>query len=97
PAPALAPAATGPKEPVTLPKDIVWETANDEPLIGSEKAVRGGTLTVGMGAYPLTFRVMGPNSNDFFAAYNKQFTLGFGLAQMHPVTDKFIPMMATHW
>ena len=43
PAPAAAPA---PSEPVTLPKDIVWETDNDEPLIGSEKAIRGGTYNV---------------------------------------------------
>jgi microcin C transport system substrate-binding protein len=93
PAPASPPAPSG---PVTLPKDIVWETDNDQPLIGSEKAIRGGTLTVSIGAYPLTFRIMGPNNNDFFAAWNKQFAM-FGLIQQHPVTDKFIPMMATHW
>ncbi len=61
--PAPAAATTG---PVTLPKDVVWETDNDEPLIGSEKAIRGGTLNVAIGAYPLTFRIMGPNNNDFF-------------------------------
>jgi microcin C transport system substrate-binding protein len=93
-APTDAPADKG---PVTLPKDIVWETANDEPLIGSEKAIRGGNLTVSIGAYPLTFRLMGPNNNDFFASWNRQFTIGFGLVMMHPVTDKFIPMLATHW
>ena len=83
--------------PVTLPKDIVWETDNDEPLIGSEKAIRGGTLNVAIDAYPLTFRLMGPNSNDSFAAWNRAFTMAFGLVGMHPVTDKFIPIMATHW
>jgi microcin C transport system substrate-binding protein len=89
--------APTPSDPVTLPKDIVWETNNDDPLIGSPKAVRGGTLNVSIGAYPLTFRVMGPNSNDFFASWNRAFTLAFGLVGMHPVTDKFIPIMATHW
>ncbi|HYK78148.1 MAG TPA: extracellular solute-binding protein [Micropepsaceae bacterium] len=92
--PAAAAAATA---PVTLPKDIVWETDNDEPLIGSEKAIRGGTLNVAIGAYPLTFRIMGPNNNDFFASWNQAFTAGFGLVGRHPVTDKFIPIMATHW
>src|SRR5262245_47907919 len=84
--PAAAPANTG---PVTLPKDIVWETDEDEPLIGSEKALRGGRFTVGMTSYPLTFRLMGPNNNDAFASWNRQFTIGFGLVMMHPVTDKF--------
>jgi microcin C transport system substrate-binding protein len=90
-------AAAAPSEPVTLPKDIVWETDNDEPLIGSEKAIRGGTLNIGTDAYPLTFRLMGPNSNDSFASWNRAFTMAFGLVSMHPVTDKFIPIMATHW
>ena len=35
---------------------------NDDPLIGSPKAIRGGTLNVAIGAYPLTFRLMGPNT-----------------------------------
>jgi microcin C transport system substrate-binding protein len=90
-------AQSEPGAPVTLPKDIVWETDNDEPLIGSEKAIRGGTLNVAIGAYPLTFRIMGPNNNDFFAAWNQAFTVAFGLVGRHPVTDKFIPVMATHW
>lgn len=95
--PAAAPAPATPAEPAVLPKDIVWETNNEEPLIGSEKAMRGGTLTVAIGAYPLTFRLMGPNNNDFFASWNRAFTMAFGLVGMHPVTDKFIPVMATHW
>jgi microcin C transport system substrate-binding protein len=86
-----------PGEPVTLPKDIVWETNNEEPLIGSEKAIRGGRLNIAISSYPLTFRLMGPNNNDFFANWNRQFTMAFTLVGMHPVTDKFIPLMATHW
>src|SRR5215467_14862127 len=74
--------------PVTLPKDIIWETDNDEPLIGSDKAIRGGTLNVAIPAYPLTFRLMGPNNNDFFASWNRQFTTAFSLVGQHPVTDK---------
>jgi microcin C transport system substrate-binding protein len=92
-----ATAAAVPSGPVTLPKDVVWETDNDEPLIGSPKAIRGGTLNVSIGAYPLTFRIMGPNNNDFFASWNRAFTSAFSLVTQHPVTDKFIPLMATHW
>jgi len=86
--------ATG---PVTLPKNIVWETDNDEPLIGSPKAIRGGTLNMSIDAYPLTLRLVGPNSNDSFSWWNRLPTLLFTLVEQHPVTDKFIPMMATHW
>jgi microcin C transport system substrate-binding protein len=93
----LAPATGALAGPPTLPPDVRWETNNDEPLIGSPQAIRGGTLRYELGAYPLTFRLMGPNSNDFFAAWNRLFTFNFTLVQRHPVTDRYIPMMATHW
>ena len=83
--------------PVTLPDGIVWETNNEDPLIGSPAAIRGGTFNYPLGAYPLTFRLVGPNSNDAFAGWNRAFTMAFGLVGRHPVTDNFIPMMATHW
>ena len=82
---------------VVLPAGIVWETNNDDPLIGSTEAIRGGTFNFYMGAYPLTFRLMGPNSNDAFAGWNRAFTMAFGLVGQHPVTDNYIPLMATHW
>ncbi len=90
----LAPAAAAPP---ALPSDVRWETNDTEPLIGSPKAIRGGTLRYALGAFPLTFRLMGPNANDFFAAWNRQFTMNFGLVQRHPVTDRWLPLMATHW
>ena len=80
-----------------LPDGIVWETNNEDPLIGSPAAIRGGTFNYPLGAYPLTFRLVGPNSNDAFAGWNRAFTMAFGLVGRHPVTDNFIPMMATHW
>ena len=85
------------ESPLTLPDGIVWETNNDYPLIGSPDAIRGGTLNYYLLAYPLTFRLMGPNSNDAFAGWNRRFTFDFGLVTRHPVTDNFIPVMATHW
>ncbi|HEY4264315.1 MAG TPA: ABC transporter substrate-binding protein [Micropepsaceae bacterium] len=89
--------APAPAGPALLPKDIVWETANDEPPIGSDKAMRGGTLNLSISSYPLTFRLYGPNNNDSFATWNRAFTIGFSLVQMHPVNDKFLPMLATQW
>ena len=86
----------GVADPVTLPDGIVWETNNDDPLIGSPDAIRGGAFNYMIGAYPLTFRLMGPNSNDAFAAWNRAFAM-LGLVGRHPVTDNFIPVLATHW
>ena len=56
----------------------MWQTNNDDPLIGSPEAIRGGAFNFFMGSYPLTFRLMGPNSNDAFAGWNRAFTLNFG-------------------
>ena len=82
---------------VVLPDDIAWETNMDDPLIGAPEAIRGGTFNNFIGSYPLTFRLMGPNSNDAFAAWNRAFTLYFPLVGRHPVTDNYIPVKATHW
>ena len=82
---------------MTLPSGIRWETNNADPPIGSAQALRGGTLNQSIDAYPLTFRLIGPNSSDAFASWNRRFTMYFGLVERHPVTDRFIPMMATHW
>ena len=87
----------GPQEVVRLPDDIVWETNMDDPPIGSAEAIRGGTISLPLGSYPLTFRLMGPNSNDAFAAWNRAFTFDFGLVKRHPVTGRYMPIMATHW
>lgn len=90
---ALAAAAA----PVTLPAGIVWETNEADPPIGSADAIRGGTLNDSIGQYPLTLRLMGPNSNDSFAAWNRLFTFDFSLVSRHPVSDRYAPLMATHW
>ena len=83
--------------PITLPEQVVWETNNDDPPIGSPDALRGGIFNFWISSYPLTFRLVGPNSNDAFASWNRLFTMDFPLVGMHPVTDRFIPLMATHW
>ena len=90
-------AEPGPQEVVRLPDDIVWETNTDDPPIGSAEAIRGGTINLPLGSYPLTFRLMGPNSNDAFASYNRAFTFDLGLVKRHPVTGRYMAIMATHW
>lgn len=94
-----APAAPAPEPipPAVLPANVAWQTNTTDPSIGSAEAIRGGTFNYFMGSYPLTFRLMGPNSNDAFASWNRLFTMDFGLVGRHPVTDNFIPVLATHW
>jgi len=105
PAQAAEPSSANVKElvdnaaPVPLPEGIVWETDNDEPFIGSPDAVRGGTINIATSQYPLTLRIVGPNSNEGFALWKRMFAMQspFGLVIMHPTTDKYIPILATHW
>ncbi|HZV91659.1 MAG TPA: ABC transporter substrate-binding protein, partial [Caldimonas sp.] len=92
PAPDDAPPA-----PIALPAGVEWETNDTDPLIGAPEALRGGSLRYPIDSYPLTFRLMGPNSNDAFAGWSRLFTFNFTLVTRHPVTDRFIPLMATHW
>lgn len=77
---------------------LTWETNLDDPPIGDpENAIRGGTFQSSITAYPLTFRLIGPNSNDAFAGWNRTYAMDFGLVNRHPTTRNFIPWMATHW
>jgi len=99
PAAAATPADEAPKAAAkaALPPNVRWETNEDDPPVGSAKALRGGTLNTSMDAYPLTFRLIGPNSNDAFAGWNRRFTMNFALVVRHPGSDRFMPWMATHW
>ena len=77
--------------------DIEWVTNMDDPPIGDPAAQKGGTFYTSMRAYPLTLRLVGPNSNDGFAAWKRAYTMGLSLVKRHPTTDNYIPVMATHW
>jgi microcin C transport system substrate-binding protein len=74
-----------------------WKTNSDEPIIGSPDAKPGGTFHTWISAYPLTFRIVGPDSNDQFAGWNRSQTTDFTLVWKHPTTDAYIPCLATHW
>ena len=76
---------------------IVWETNNTDPPIGDPAARKGGTFYDNIEAYPLTFRLVGPNSNDAFAGWNRSYSMNFSLVVRHPTTDRYIPYMATAW
>ena len=81
--------------PEQLPADLVWETNDSDPEFASTDAIRGGTFRTYMLAFPLTVRLVGPDSNGAFTGYlryNQMSPVSF-----HPITRKAIPALATHW
>jgi microcin C transport system substrate-binding protein len=79
----------------TLPAGIEWLTNNADPVFASPEAVKGGTLHEALPSFPLTFRVVGPDSNSSFrgAILGNQLSL----IGIHPNTENIIPELATHW
>lgn len=76
---------------------IKWVTNNSEPVFASPNAKIGGTYDDYISSFPLTFRLLGPNSASSFANWNRKYCIDFGLVSLHPNTLKFIPQLATHW
>lgn len=82
-------------QPTPLPEGLVWETNTEDPLFASSEARRGGTLRLWMLSFPLTLRLVGPDSNGGFAGYMRPNHLG--LVDFHPNTRSPTPSLATHW
>jgi len=91
--PIPAEIADTPRE--TLPEDIEWLTNDSDPVFASPEAKRGGIYHEALVSFPLTFRVVGPDSNNSFrsAILDNQLSL----INMHPNTLNIIPELATHW
>ena len=81
--------------PKELPPDLKWETNEISKPLGDPAAKRGGTFYESMPSFPLTFREVGPDSNGSFAHYTRGNQLS--LVHIHPNTDEFVPVLATHW
>ncbi len=90
--PGLA-APSVPRE--SLPIEIQWVTNDSDPVYGAPEAHAGGTLHIALESFPLTFRVVGPDSNTSF----RSAILGnqLSLTGIHPNTLAVIPELATHW
>jgi len=78
-----------------LPKDIEWLTNDSDPVFGSDEAKKGGTFHTSILSFPMTFRVVGPDSNSNFrsAILDNQLSL----IGIHPNTENITPELATHW
>ncbi|MCG8335537.1 MAG: extracellular solute-binding protein [Proteobacteria bacterium] len=74
-----------------LPKDIKWITNNEDPVFASPKSQKGGTYRTYMLSFPLSLRIVGPDTYAI-ASDNDMNLLG-----LQPNTGNTIPGLATHW
>ena len=81
--------------PETLPANLDWKTNLDDPVFASPEAKRGGRFRSFITTFPLTLRLVGPDSNGSFAGYLRANALA--LVDIHPDTLNPIPMLASHW
>ncbi len=91
----VVPRQSAPTPGAVLPDDIQWLTNDSDPVFASPQARKGGTFHLSILSFPMTFRVVGPDSNGSFrsAILDNQLSL-IGL---HPNTENIIPELATHW
>ena len=87
--------AEGDGLPDELPSDLEWLTNASDPEFASPDAIQGGTFRSSMTSFPLTLRLVGPDSNGSFAGFLRY--NAFGPVSFHPYTRKAIPALATHW
>ncbi len=78
-----------------LPDNIEWLTNDSDPVFSSASAQKGGIFHSAVTSFPMTFRVVGPDSNGSFR--NNILDNHLSLFNLHPNTDKIIPELATHW
>lgn len=78
-----------------LPQNIQWLTNDGDPVFSSDQAKKGGILHLSMGSFPMTFRVVGPDSNGSFRSAILDNHLS--LINIHPDTGRILPELATHW
>ncbi|MCK5696166.1 MAG: ABC transporter substrate-binding protein [Desulfobacula sp.] len=83
------------KNYAVLPDNIKWLTNEFDLVFSSPKALRGGIFHSAITSFPMTFRVVGPDSNGSFrsAILDNQLSL----INIHPNTGDIIPELATHW
>ncbi len=88
-------AAEDARLPEQLPENLSWQTNLSDPIFASPEAKRGGRFRSFITTFPLTLRLVGPDSNGSFASYMRANHLG--LVGIHPDTLNPIPELATHW
>jgi microcin C transport system substrate-binding protein len=73
-----------------------WQTKTDYNISGNKNAVKGGEIVLSLPEYPVTLREVGKDYNTLF--YNFMTDMIYEpLLSLDPVTDEYIPCLATHW
>lgn len=78
-----------------MPEVVKWLTNDTDPVFAAPEAVKGGIYRSAVLSFPLTFRMVGPDSNSSFAGHIRGNQ--FSLVGIHPNTLNVIPEIATHW
>ncbi|NUN51511.1 MAG: hypothetical protein HUU06_01820, partial [Planctomycetaceae bacterium] len=73
-----------------------WETCLDSPTTAWKDAPKGGTMRQVLLDWPATLRLWGENYNSSFNYTVVDLCLE-GLVGFHPLTQRFVPSVATHW
>lgn len=76
-------------------ENLKWISNENEPVTASPEAKRGGTFNTYILTFPLTFRTVGPDSNNYTRSYFLDNQLS--LISYHSDTEKLLPELATHW
>lgn len=79
-----------------IPADLTWEDGSQLPEIGSNKAVKGGTLYNTIQDFPRTLRRVGPDSNGSFRPFLLDYTT-LQIAHRHPNEFDYHPGLAESW
>lgn len=88
--------ATPDQLPAELRDPAGWTTDWDQPEIGSDDALKGGTYREFILDFPPTIRRTGPNSNNSFRSYHFD-NIELGCIGLHPNTGAIIPMLCDRW
>lgn len=79
-----------------IPANLTWEDGSHLPEIGSDEAIKGGTLYNTIQDFPRTLRRVGPDSNGSFRPFLLDYTT-LQIAHRHPNEFVYHPGLAESW
>lgn len=79
-----------------IPQDLLWQSGEGLPDIGSPEAKKGGTQYEYMPDFPATLRTNGPDASGEFRRWILDYT-AVTLAHRHPNEFEFYPAIASEW